>query len=87
MINECEKNTMTKTGNNLRSSMLLTNNNLISQIKNSDFTPIIYKEIPNGEEWRVNLIKELIDVRHDRDMLQGFTYDEIGDLIELASIN
>ena len=87
MMKNCENNTTTRTGNNLRTIMLLTNVNHISQIKQSDLTSQTYRDIPDGEEWRVPLLKELIEARHDRNMLPEFTHDEIKYLIEIASTN
>ena len=85
MIKKCENDTMTRTGNNLRTIMLLTNVNNIFQIKETDLTEQTYRDIPNEEEWRVPILKELIAARHDRSMLPEFTHDEINHLIEIAS--
>ena len=38
MVNICENDTQTKTGNNLRTIMLLTNKNSVTQIKDSDIS-------------------------------------------------
>ena len=85
LIKNCENDTMTRTGNNLRTIMLLTNVNSISQIKQSVLTSQSYRDIPDGEEWRVPVLKELIEARHDRSMLPEFNHDEIDHLIEIAS--
>ena len=85
MIMHCQDNTMTRTGNNLRTIMLLTNDYSVLQIKPINLYSLTYKDIPEGEEWRVNILKELIDARYDRSMLQDFSYDEINHLIELVS--
>ena len=85
MMNLCENNSMTKTGHNLRTILLLTKKNSISQIQESDFVSLAYKNIPEGEEWRVQLLKELIDIRHNPKMLQEFSYDEIDEMISQAS--
>ena len=87
MIKKCENDTMTKTGNNLRTIMLLTNVNTIFQIKQSDLNLQTYRDIPDGEEWRIPVLKELIEARHDRSMLPEFTLDELDHLIEIASTN
>ena len=87
MVNICENDTQTKTGNNLRTIMLLTNKNSVTQIKDSDISSSVYNQIPEGEEWRVQLIKELIEAKYNRDILQDFSYDEISAMIDTASIN
>ena len=85
MMNLCENNTMTKTGQNLRTILLLTKKNLITQIQQSDLVSLKYKNIPEGEEWRVQLLKELIDIRHNPEMLHEFSYAEIDEMIYQAS--
>ena len=57
MISNCENDTMSKTGHNMRSIMLLTNQTLLSKIKDSDLNSVIYKQIPEGEEWRVHTLR------------------------------
>ena len=85
MIKQCENDTMTRTGHNLRSIMILTNNYSVLQIKQSELASQTYRVIPEEEEWRVNIVKELIEARYDRSILQDFSYEEINSLIEIAS--
>ena len=87
MISQCEKDTTTRTGHNLRTIMLLTNSCSLIQMNQTDITSQTYKNIPDGEGWRVHLVKELIEARHDRNLLHEFSYDEIDDLVHLACTN
>jgi len=87
MINQCQNDTSTRTGHTLRTIMLLTNSCSLIKMTQFDLTSQTYKDIPEGEEWRVNLIKELIDARHDRNFLPEFSYDENDDLVHLACTN
>ena len=32
----------------------------------------VFREIPTGEEWRVNMTKEIIDVENDKLQVNGF---------------
>ena len=75
---------MTRTGHNLRSILLLTNKTSFSKIEKSDLDNITYKEIPDGEEWRVHTLKELMEIRQNPEMLPNFSYKDIEDLISFV---
>ena len=84
-MSNCENDTMSITGHNLRIIMLLTNQTLLSKIKDSDLNSVIYKQIPEGEEWRVHTLKELMEIRHNPDLLENFTYEEVDEMISFVS--
>ena len=84
VLNYCESDTMTRTGHNLRSILLLANKTSFSEIIQSDLDTIIYKEIPDGEEWRVHTLKELMEIRQNPEMLPNFSYKDIEDLISFV---
>ena len=50
----------------------------------SDLDNIIYKEIPDGEEWRVHTLKKLMEIRQNPEMLPNFSYEDIEDLISFV---
>ena len=81
VINYCENDTMSRTGHNLRSILLQTNKTSFSIIKQSDIDTLIYNEVPEREKWRVHTLKELLEIRHNPEMLENFNYEEIDDLI------
>ena len=85
MINQTELYTLSRTGHNLRTIMLICEKNDLSQVSPSDLTSLNYSEVTDGEFWRISFLKELIEIRYDPEMLQNFTIDEIEDMIHFIS--
>ena len=77
-----EYDTQSVTGSNLREILLLTEKNDVSELRPIDSQNIKYKEVPEGEEWRINLLKELIDVRTGDLKVNGFKEAEIKLIID-----
>ena len=84
MIKHCENNSQSKTGHNLRTILLKTEKTNISQIDSASINSQKYFRIPDGEEWRVDFLKELIEVRNDPALLENFSIEEIEDFIHFA---
>ena len=52
----------------------------INELKKGDFENLIYNEIPVGEEWKIKLAEELIEMKNgimDVDILTSDEVDEI----------
>ena len=54
----------TVTGSNLRNILLLTDKTNIEQLQPSSVDSIFYHRVDEKETWRINMMKELIDVKH-----------------------
>ena len=76
-----KKDTQSVTGKNLREILLLTDKNDISELGPLDSQNIKYKVVPPGEEWRIDFLKELINVRTGDLQVNGFTEAEINSII------
>ena len=68
---------MSVTGSDLRSIMLLLDQTNIEDLCPEDHNLVKYNEIPEEEIWRVNIIKELVDVNWGECVVDGFSRDEI----------
>ena len=79
-----ENDTRSITGSNLREILLLTDKNDIYDLCKEDGKLITYKEVPEAELWRIESLKELIDVRWGR---SEFTEKEIEQMINFVSTN
>ena len=64
------------TGSNLSNIMLRVGKTRVEDIAPSD-SKVAFKEIPNGQEWRVNAVRELIEVQNDKLKVSGFDSEEI----------
>ena len=56
--------------------MLRVGKTSIEDINPSD-SKVVFKEIPVGEEWRVNIVKEIIEVQNNNLEVSGFESEEI----------
>ena len=41
----------------------------------------VFREVPDGEEWRIDFVKEIIDIENDRLKLSGFTSKELQEIL------
>ena len=72
------------TGSNLRNIMKLVNKNSISDLSPDDSRLVLYHPVPAEEEWRISLVRELIDIRSQSADLQGFSWKELEDILHFA---
>ena len=69
----------TTTGTNLRKIMLLSGRKNIDDLKNID---IDYNKVTKENEWRIDLLKELVDIRQGDLVLHGVESDEVEKILE-----
>ena len=75
----------TTTGSNLRNILLLTGLDNIDDLLPTVIETIKYKQISNDDMWRVQLIKEILDMKHGViDLPEGWTIEEAEDILNLA---
>ena len=76
-----EFDTRSVTGRNLRTNLLVT---LVLDLRS--LTPVDvrtrYRDMPMNEQYRVDFIKEMVDVKNNQLEVQGFTDDEIDDILQ-----
>ena len=70
---DCRSNT----GQNLRKLMKIAGNTRIDDLKKGDFDDLVYNEIPIGQEWKIRLAEELIDLKNGIMDIKILTSDEI----------
>ena len=81
LFHKLKRNVNSLIGNNLRHIMLEINMNTIDQIDSKLINNLVYFDIPTGEEYRVTLLKELIDVKNNLFFIPGFSFVEIDFMI------
>jgi hypothetical protein len=80
---ECIKHdTRSITGSNLRNMLLLTDKDNINDLAVSDVEKMKYHELSENDAWRVDAILELTDVKFKQATVDGFTDDEIEEILE-----
>ena len=80
--------TQSVTVNNLRKILLLVGKEDVDQLNPHDANGIVvYAPVPEGEEWRVGLVKEITDVKFGRMSVEGFSTEELNDLLRIVCIS
>ena len=79
--------TQSVTGNNLRKILLLVGKEDVDDLNPHDANDITYAPIPEEEEWRVGLVKEITDVKFGRMSVEGFSTEELNDLLRIVCIS
>ena len=64
--------------------MLQCNKDSIESLHVSDLEALIYKPIPLGEEWRMNVVHELVGIKAKEAELPGFTPKEVQDMLNFV---
>ena len=67
--------------------MILCKKTNIDHIVDTDIDNLTFCEIPANEEWRLNLVKDLIESRNDPELLPGFSHAEITDTLEFSCVS
>ena len=76
MLRVVEYDTRTVTGRNLRNILLRTNQDDVRQLKPSDYIAK-YRDIPTEEEYRVAVVKEIVEIKNHQLEVEGFTDYEL----------
>ena len=63
LLNLIKNDTNTITGRNIKEILNLTNKNNIFDVKISDIKKCKFREMPENEKWRTNILKELTNIR------------------------
>ena len=66
---------------NLRKIMLRCGRNSVEDLKPTDCDNVVFREIPNGEDWRINMTQELIDVQNNQLEIKNFENDKIQEIL------
>ena len=86
LLKVLEYDTMSVTGGNLRQILIDTDTHDIRNLEPSDIKAK-YKDIPIGEEYRVNVIKEIIETRNNQLEVPGFENHELEEILRHVCVS
>ena len=69
------------TGSNVRNIVLLTEKYAIEDISKHDLKELKFHEIAIEDEWKVNFIKEITEIKSNQLGLNEFTSEELNDIL------
>ena len=87
LLNTILKDTRSVTRRNVRRFLALTNKSKVEDITTNDIDNIVYEEMPEGNEWRIDLIKEVTDIKFGQLELDGFTHEECEEILKFAFVS
>ena len=83
----CKEDVRTVTGCNLRNILLLTRAPNIDVLKKNDVRNLVYREADDNDSWRINLAKEIFEMRNGiTDPIPGWKKEELDDLFNFACV-
>ena len=80
LLNTVMYDCQSTTGSNIRNILLKLRKTPIDEIRLSDIRNLRYFEIPNGNEWKINIVKECIDNTTGFLNVPGFNRSEIEEI-------
>ena len=69
------------TGSNLRNLLLLTDKNKIEELCKDDIKKMKYQQIEENNVWKVNMIKEITNVKFHKLEVQNFSIEELDEIL------
>ena len=67
--------------------MLLLGKHTIDEVKSRDINEIQYAPVMPDDVWKVDMVKELIEVRANQATIENFSDDELEEILEHLCIS
>ena len=67
--------------------MLLVGKHHIDDLDLSDADTLSYCEVPDSEKWRLDVVNELTEVKYGEFVLEGFSMDEVQEMLSDVCID
>ena len=74
------------TGKNLRSILLLTGKTSITDLKKQDANCIQYHPLKDEDTWKVDCIRELVDVKNCQLRVDNFASEELSQILHYLTV-
>ena len=87
LLNTIMNDTRSVTGSNVKRILALTKKSKLDDITANDIDNIVYEEIPEGNRWRIELIKEITDIKFGKLELEGFSHEECEEILKFACVS
>ena len=87
LFNMIKTNTLSVTGSNLRNIMMLVGKNNINEINVTDLDTVAYFPVKDEDLWKIDLAKELVDIKCGDATVHDFSDDEINDMLVDLCVN
>ena len=75
--NDCRSNT----GRNLRKLMKRVGNSTIDEVSKEDLRKLTYNEVPTGDTWKINMAREILELKNGNITVDNLSSDEIDEIL------
>ena len=82
LLQAVKRDCRSTTGSNLRNIMLLTTKDDITKLVPSDALETLYQPVLGESEWKVDMLMELIDVKHGQSEVENLSATEVEDILQ-----
>ena len=62
--------------------MIMVGKGTVEDIQIDDAETIEYNKVPEDESWKINMVKELIDIKHENVEVLGMDNDELDHILD-----
>ena len=69
------------TGSNVRNILLLTEKDTIEHVTKRDVKKLKYHKAAIEDSWKIDIVKELIEIKNDQLSLNDFTKEELNEIL------
>ena len=87
LLHTIKRDCRSTTGSNLRNILLNTNHDDVDKLMPNDAFQIKFEEVKEENEWKINIVKELIDAKWGEVIIENLLFDEIDNLLEEICTN
>ena len=87
LLNLIRNDTRSTTGSNLRKIMVILGKHTIDEVKFHDINEFQYAPVMPDDVWKVDMVKELIEVRAKQATIENFSDDELEEILEYLCIS
>lgn len=81
MLNLIKDDIRSTTGRNLRGILLQTTKVNVGQLVKSDFQQLKYHPIDDNQKWKTDVITEILEIRNDELVVDGFSIMELEEIL------
>ena len=81
VLNYAKSDVRSITGSNVRNILLLTEKDAIEHVTKHDVKKLKYREVTIEDSWKIDIVKEIIEIKNDQLSLNDFTKEELNDIL------
>ena len=81
LLNIVKHDTRSTTGSNLRNILLLTGKHKIEDLNDSDVNNYCYAPVESEDLWKINMVREIIDVKAGQQNVDNFSEEELEEIL------